>query len=66
MFRFIQSLFSKKYINIMTQEEIKNVFREKKLSEGRMISSSKSTYYRIYPENDVIFNCNLLTKNGKI
>lgn len=50
----------------MTQEEIKNVFREKKLSEGRMISSSKSTYCRIYPENDVIFNCNLLTKNGKI
>jgi hypothetical protein len=35
-----------------------------KLSMGRMISGSKSDYRERYPDNLVIFNANVITKNG--
>lgn len=50
----------------MSQEEIINIFNRYKLFQGRMISHSKSAYWNQYPDNEVIFNCNLATKIGKV
>ena len=35
-------------------------------SLGRMLSASKSFYLEQFPENKVVFNANVYTKNGKI
>ena len=36
-----------------------------KLYNGRMIGWSKSEYRRQHPDNEVIFNANLVSKDGK-
>ena len=41
------------------------VFEQQGFHNGRMISGSKSGYHRRYPDNDIMFNANIITKNGK-
>jgi len=42
-------------------------FYENKLSTGRMIASSKSSYRQINPNNQIVFNANIITeKSGKV
>lgn len=43
------------------------VFSDNNFIMGRMISGSKSSYRRMYPDNLVVFNANILTEeDGKI
>jgi hypothetical protein len=49
------------------EEDISNLFKIHGLHMARMISGSKSLYMRAYPDNDVIFNANIITEShGKI
>lgn len=44
-----------------------NLFKKYKLSMGRMISASKSSYCQIFPKHEVIFNANIIIESqGKI
>ena len=46
---------------------IQNIFREKELTMGQMISGSKTLYRNAFPKNIVCFNGNIFTpKLGKI
>ena len=43
------------------------IFQKHKLYPGRMISGSKSEYYNQHPDNNIVFNGNIITKKeGKI
>jgi len=44
-------------------EEISNIFAKHGFRIGRMIASSKSAYWERHPNNDVIFNANILVFN---
>ena len=49
------------------EEDISNLFKVHGLHMARMISGSKSLYRRMFPDNDVIFNANIITESqGKI
>jgi len=47
----------------MILPEIELIFREHGFYQGRMISGSKSGYRHRFPENDVVFNACIFTKN---
>ena len=52
---------------MMTEREISGVFIRNAMPWGRMVSSSKSAYRELYPENDVLFNANIFALGkGKI
>ena len=42
------------------------LFQNSHLAVGRMISGSKSGYRSMYPDNEVYFNANIFTKEGKV
>jgi len=46
------------------EQDFAEVFERHGLRMGRMISGSKSGYMERYPDNLVIFNANVITKNG--
>lgn len=51
----------------MEEYEIVEKFADKNLNRGRMVSWSKTEYRIAYPDNLVIFNCNVITEsNGKV
>jgi hypothetical protein len=51
----------------MTTEKLKQLFKDNGIFIGRMLSYSKSTYRKTYPDSEVYFNANIFTKNsGKI
>ena len=44
-----------------------DAFSNHKLHLGRMISSSKSSYWKSFPDHHIVFNGNIITKeDGKI
>jgi hypothetical protein len=43
---------------------MKEIFKENGLSNGRMISATKSGYRKQYPDNEVYFNANVFTLGG--
>lgn len=50
-----------------TDRDILRLFADKGFMTGRMIAGSKSTYLACYPNNNVIFNANIIMKSrGKI
>jgi hypothetical protein len=56
-----------KICNMKTLKEINEVFYNKGLAPGRLISYSKSSYRKRFPENEVYFNGNIFTKElGKV
>lgn len=51
----------------MEDFNIRKIFREENLPNGRMICESKSMYRDVYPDNIVVFNANIVTvTNGKV
>jgi len=51
----------------LSDGDIYRIFMQNGLMMGRMISGSKSGYRSMYPDNLVVFNANIVTKNrGKI
>lgn len=50
-----------------TDRDILKLFANKGFMIGRMVAGSKSTYLEAYPNNNVIFNANIVIKSrGKI
>lgn len=50
-----------------TPQIIDDLFQSEGLIPGRMISGSKSGYRRMYPDNEVYFNANIVIESlGKI
>lgn len=43
----------------------KTVFEKHEFYEGRMIGGSKSWYRNNHPDDDILFNANIFTQNGK-
>ena len=43
------------------------IFRENGFINSRMITASKSSYRKAYPNNQIVFNANIITeKSGKV
>jgi hypothetical protein len=51
----------------MEYSNIEELFHDKGFAEGRMISPSKSLYRKRFPDNEVIFNANIVLRStGKV